>query len=116
MSGPAADNRRALVASVAYAGRGERRRRDGADADHRGESRDPGRTRRLYTGACAELLELAARTGTPVATTLNAKSAFPENHPLALGTAARTRPATVDHCFERADVILGIGTSFSRSL
>jgi acetolactate synthase-1/2/3 large subunit len=70
----------------------------------------------LYSGACAELLELAERTGTPVATTLNGKSAFPENHPLALGTAARTRPATIDHCFERAGLILGIGTSFSRSL
>lgn len=70
----------------------------------------------LYAGASAELVELAERTGTPVATTLNGKSAFPENHPLALGTAARTRPATVDSFFERADVILGIGTSFTRSL
>jgi thiamine pyrophosphate-dependent acetolactate synthase large subunit-like protein len=70
----------------------------------------------LYAGASSELVELAERTGTPVATTLNGKSAFPENHPLALGTAARTRPATVDSFFERADVILGIGTSFTRSL
>ncbi len=70
----------------------------------------------LYAGACAELVRLAERTGVPVATTLNGKSAFPENHPLALGTAARTRPATVDRFFERADVILGIGTSFTRSL
>jgi acetolactate synthase-1/2/3 large subunit len=70
----------------------------------------------LYADACDELLQLAELTSTPVATTLNGKSAFPENHPLALGTAARTRPATVDHFFERAELILGIGTSFTRSL
>jgi acetolactate synthase-1/2/3 large subunit len=70
----------------------------------------------LYAGATAELLALAERTGTPVATTLNGKSAFPENHPLALGTAARTRPATVNDFFAQADLVLGIGTSFTRSL
>jgi acetolactate synthase-1/2/3 large subunit len=70
----------------------------------------------LYAGACEELVRLAERTGTPVATTLNGKSAFPEDHPLSLGTAARTRPAAVDRFFEQADVILGIGTSFTRSL
>ena len=70
----------------------------------------------LYGGATAELVELAERTGTPVATTLNGKSAFPENHPLSLGTAARTRPAAVDRFFEQADLILGVGTSFTRSL
>ncbi|MDX6591087.1 MAG: hypothetical protein QOJ13_283 [Gaiellales bacterium] len=70
----------------------------------------------LYADACSELLQLAELTNTPVATTLNGKSAFPENHALALGTAARSRPATVDRFFERADVILGIGTSFTRSL
>ncbi len=70
----------------------------------------------LYARASDELVALAERTAIPVATTLNGKSAFPEDHPLALGTAARTRPATVDRFFERADLILGIGTSFSRSL
>src|SRR5690242_5604902 len=70
----------------------------------------------LYAGATAELVELAERTGTPVATTLNGKSAFPENHPLSLGTAARTRPAAVDRAFEQADLIVGVGTSLSRSL
>jgi thiamine pyrophosphate-dependent acetolactate synthase large subunit-like protein len=70
----------------------------------------------LYAGATAELLRLAELTGTPVATTLNGKSAFPEDHPLALGTAGRTRPATVDRFFAEADLVLGIGTSFTRSL
>jgi thiamine pyrophosphate-dependent acetolactate synthase large subunit-like protein len=70
----------------------------------------------LYAGASAALVELAERTGIPVATTLNGKSAFPETHPLALGTAARTRPEAVDRFFAAADVILGVGTSLTRSL
>jgi acetolactate synthase I/II/III large subunit len=70
----------------------------------------------LYADATDELVALAEALELPVATTLNGKSAFPEDHPLALGAAARTRPATVDRAFERADVILGVGTSFSRSL
>jgi thiamine pyrophosphate-dependent acetolactate synthase large subunit-like protein len=70
----------------------------------------------LCAGATDELVALAERTGTPVATTLNGKSAFPEDHPLALGTAARTRPETVDRFLGEADVVLGVGTSFSRSL
>jgi thiamine pyrophosphate-dependent acetolactate synthase large subunit-like protein len=70
----------------------------------------------LYSGATAELLDLAERTGTPVATTLNGKSAFPENHPLSLGTAGRTRGPGINHFFAQADLVLGIGTSFTRSL
>jgi acetolactate synthase I/II/III large subunit len=70
----------------------------------------------LYAEATAELVALAEALELPVATTLNGKSAFPEDHPLALGTAARTRPPAVDRFFERADVILGVGTSFTRSL
>jgi acetolactate synthase I/II/III large subunit len=70
----------------------------------------------LYAEATAELVGLAEALELPVATTLNGKSAFAEDHPLSLGAAARTRPATVDRAFERADVILGVGTSFSRSL
>jgi acetolactate synthase I/II/III large subunit len=70
----------------------------------------------LYAQATDELVALAEALELPVATTLNGKSAFPEDHPLSLGAAARTRPATVDRALERADVILGVGTSFSRSL
>ena len=70
----------------------------------------------LYAGASDELVALAELTQIPVATTLNGKSAFPESHPLSLGTASRGRPATVDHFFQRADVVLGVGTSFTPSL
>jgi acetolactate synthase-1/2/3 large subunit len=70
----------------------------------------------LYADATAELVALAEALEIPVATTLNGKSAFPEDHPLSLGAAARTRPATADRFFERANVILGVGTSFTRSL
>ncbi|MET1025679.1 MAG: thiamine pyrophosphate-dependent enzyme, partial [Dongiaceae bacterium] len=51
----------------------------------------------------------------PVMTTPNGKSAFPENHPLALGTAGRARPAPIDHFVAKADVILAIGSSLTRS-
>jgi len=70
----------------------------------------------LYARATSQLVELAELTGIPVATTLNGKSAFPENHPLALGTAARTRPDTVDRFYGAADLVLGVGTSFTPSL
>jgi acetolactate synthase-1/2/3 large subunit len=69
----------------------------------------------LYAEAWDELRELAELCAIPVATSMNGKSAFPEDHPLALGAAGRTRPATVDRFLEAADVILGIGTSLTRS-
>ena len=40
----------------------------------------------------------------------------PDYYPLSLGSAARTRPAMVDEHLARADLILGVGTSFTRSL
>jgi thiamine pyrophosphate-dependent acetolactate synthase large subunit-like protein len=69
----------------------------------------------LYAQATPGLVRLAEALGAPVATTLNGKSAFPEDHPLSLGAGARTRPVTVDHFYAGADVILGVGTSLSRS-
>ena len=71
---------------------------------------------RALAQATDRLVELAELTGIPVATTLNGKSAFPENHPLALGTAARTRPDTVDRAYRRADLLLGIGTAHAVAL
>ncbi|AGT10607.1 thiamine pyrophosphate-requiring protein [Paracoccus aminophilus] len=69
----------------------------------------------LAAEATPELVALAEALEIPVMTTPNGKSGFPENHPLALGTAARARPETVDHYLEEADLVLAIGTSLTRS-
>jgi acetolactate synthase-1/2/3 large subunit len=69
----------------------------------------------LNAHASEELAEFAELTNIPVMTTPNAKSAISERHPLALGTAGRARPATVDRFIERADVILALGSSLTRS-
>lgn len=69
----------------------------------------------LYGEAWGELKELAELLQAPVMTTLAGKSAFPENHPLSLGTGGLSRPKPVDHFLAAADVVLGVGTSFTRS-
>ena len=69
----------------------------------------------LYAQASAELVNLAEHLQTPVMTTLNGKSAFPENHSLALGTGGLTRTRMVNHFLAKADFVLGLGTSFTRS-
>jgi len=70
----------------------------------------------LYADACAELKALAELTQVPVLTTLQGKSAFPEDHPLALGTGGLSGPKMVDHFLRKADLVFGIGTSFTRSV
>lgn len=69
----------------------------------------------LAASATQDLVELAELLNIPVMTTPNGKSGFPEDHPLALGTAGRARPATVDHFLERADVVFALGSSLTRS-
>src|SRR5262249_13758088 len=68
----------------------------------------------LYAEATAELIELAELLQIPVMTTLEGKSAFPEDHPLAPGVGSGTMPRTVYHFLKDADVLLGIGCSFTR--
>lgn len=69
----------------------------------------------FYADACDDLLALAELTSTPVMTTLNGKSAFPENHRLALGAGGASRTKMVRHFLDKADLVIGIGTSFTRS-
>ncbi|MCY4108205.1 MAG: thiamine pyrophosphate-binding protein, partial [Chloroflexi bacterium] len=69
----------------------------------------------LYAGATAELVELAEMLDAPVATSLMAKSAFPETHPLSLGVANRS-DSIPGRFLERSDVILAIGASLSEGL
>jgi acetolactate synthase-1/2/3 large subunit len=57
--------------------------------------------------AFAELLEA------PVTTSLQGKSAFPENHPLSLGSGGRCYGQSVYDHIHAADVIFGIGCSFT---
>lgn len=68
----------------------------------------------LYAEAWDELLELAELTQIPVMTTMAGKSAFPEDHPLSLGTRSGTTTGPVVHFIERADLVFGIGCSFTR--
>src|SRR5256712_4950884 len=69
----------------------------------------------MYAEASPELLELAELLQIPVMTTLEGKSAFPEDHPLALGTGGGGVMAGPAHHFLlQADVVLGIGCSFTR--
>ena len=68
----------------------------------------------LYAGAYDELVELAELLQVPVMTTLLGKSAFPETHPLALGSGTGVMSGPVYHFVRRADVMFGIGCSFTR--
>ncbi len=68
-----------------------------------------------YARAWPQLKALAERLAAPVVTSLGGKSAFPENHPLALGAGGVSFPKTVFHFLRQADVILGIGCSFTES-
>jgi acetolactate synthase I/II/III large subunit len=66
-----------------------------------------------YARAWETLRELAEWLGAPVTTSLEGKSAFPETHPLSLGSGGRSVPKPVHDFLQRSDVILGIGCSFA---
>ncbi len=68
-----------------------------------------------YARAWAELKRLAELLAAPVTTSLGGKSAFPENHKLALGSGGNAIPAPVDHFLKNADLIFGIGCSFTKT-
>jgi acetolactate synthase I/II/III large subunit len=66
-----------------------------------------------YAKAWDELKALAEAWNIPVTTSIEGKSAFPEDHPLSLGGGGRANPRPVKVFLEEADVILGVGCSFA---
>ena len=68
-----------------------------------------------YAKAWDSLKELAELLGAAVTTSLGGKSAFPEDHRLALGSGGRAIPKPVHHFLQKADLIFGIGCSFTRT-
>ncbi|MFO1502991.1 MAG: thiamine pyrophosphate-requiring protein [Steroidobacteraceae bacterium] len=68
-----------------------------------------------WAAAYAELQELAELLGAPVSTSLPGKSAFNERHPLSLGSGGHGINGQVWKFISEADVIFGIGCSFTES-
>jgi thiamine pyrophosphate-dependent acetolactate synthase large subunit-like protein len=69
----------------------------------------------LYAQASDLLMELVELTGIPVVTSMQGKSAFPDRHPLALGSANRTAPKTVWKWLGESDTVFAIGTGLTRT-
>ena len=69
----------------------------------------------MYAEATDELEELAELLQAPVMTTMPGKSGFPENHPLALGASAVSTTKQISHFLQEADVVFGVGCSFTRT-
>ena len=68
----------------------------------------------MYANASEELVELAELLKVPVMSTLLGKSAFPETHPLALGSGSGVMSGPVFHFVGRSDLVFGIGSSFTK--
>jgi acetolactate synthase I/II/III large subunit len=69
----------------------------------------------LYAEASDELVQLAELLQSPVMTTVDGKSAFPEDHALALGSGGNGFTGHGAHfLYSRADLILAIGTGLNR--
>ena len=68
-----------------------------------------------YAQAWPQLKRLAERLAIPVTTSLGGKSSFPETHPLSLGSGGLAVPRAVPKFLAEADVIFGIGCSFTET-
>jgi len=73
----------------------------------------------LYVGggvvaaaASEELLQFAEAINTPVTTTLMARGAFPDAHPLALGMPGMHGTYTAVTAMQKADLLIALGTRF----
>ena len=66
-----------------------------------------------YGRAWDELRRVAELLEAPVTTSLEGKSAFPETHPLSLGSGGVAMPRAVFQHVQDADVVFGAGASFT---
>src|SRR5436309_3090158 len=66
----------------------------------------------LKAHAAEALRELADMTGTPVVTTLMARGAFPDSHPLALGMPGMHGNYTAVTAMQQADLLIALGSRF----
>ncbi|HXL43763.1 MAG TPA: biosynthetic-type acetolactate synthase large subunit [Gaiellaceae bacterium] len=66
----------------------------------------------INANACTELLELAEAGGIPVVTTLMAKGAFPDSHPLALGAPGMHGSKWANWALNKADLVVAVGSRF----
>jgi len=69
----------------------------------------------LYAEASDRLSALAELIPAPVVTTNPGKSAIPESHPLALGASTRSRPKMFTEFMAKADLVLAVGSSLTRT-
>jgi len=66
----------------------------------------------VAAGATAELKEFAERINAPMVTTLMARGAFPDSHPLNLGMPGMHGNYTATTALQRADLLITIGARF----
>ena len=66
----------------------------------------------IRAGASAELARLAALTGIPVVTTLMARGAFPDSHPLHMGMPGMHGTVAAVGALQRSDLIISLGARF----
>ncbi len=66
----------------------------------------------IAAGADAELLEFAEATQVPVTTTLMARGAFPDSHPLAMGMPGMHGTYTAVTAIQKSDLLVALGTRF----
>ena len=67
----------------------------------------------IIAGASDEIVQMSDLLMAPVATTFMGKGAFPENHPLSLGSIGMHGNPAANRLMGEADVLLAVGTRFS---
>ncbi|MEM2874915.1 MAG: biosynthetic-type acetolactate synthase large subunit [Candidatus Hadarchaeales archaeon] len=67
----------------------------------------------IWSGASAELVQLAELLGAPVVTSLMGKGVMPENHPLSMGMLGMHGRMAANLAVTECDLLVGIGVRFS---